>query len=105
MGCGYSSYKAWAIEQTYGNVPCATITEGDVLDSTDVPALESAPLDAWFVVCNRKAYLCTYRYDETSGWSWGVGVTVGTVTENRICQLLKDEDIPPEAAARLAQPK
>lgn len=97
-GCGPHRYKNWAIEQTYGQVPCVTLTVDDVFDDSDVPALGDAPLASWIVVCKQRAYLCSYR-EESAGWVSRLNWGPSTVDEERRCILL--DDPPPEIKRRL----
>lgn len=98
VGCG-RSYKNWAIEQTYGQVPCASLTVDDIFDDTDVPALGDAPVNAWIVSCNQRAYLCSYRKEE-AGWVHRLNWGRMTVDEERMCIPL--DDPPAQVKAKLA---
>jgi len=97
--CGPHRYKRWAIEQTYGQVPCVSLTVEDVFDASDIAALGDAPVDSWIVVCNQRAYLCSYR-EESAGWVYRLNWGPMTTDEERRCILL--EDPPPEIKNRLS---
>jgi hypothetical protein len=82
-------YKHWALEQTYGQVPCVSLGLADVFDDTDVPALGEAPVQSWIVTCRDKAYLCSYR-EESAGWVQRMHWGPATVDEERRCIEIDD---------------
>lgn len=91
-------YKNWALEQTYGQVPCVSLGLADVFDDTDVPALGEAPVQSWIVTCRDKAYLCSYR-EESAGWVARMNWGPMTVDEERRCIAI--EDPPAQVKSRL----
>ena len=99
VGCSADRYKWRAIEQTYGSVPCASLEPKDILDAEDVKSLAEAPVDAWIVICNQRAYLCTYR-EESVGWYWAAGIYAVPDKERKCAEL---QEVPPEVSARMKQ--
>ena len=87
IGCA-NRYKNWAIGQTYGHVPCVTISVDQIVDGSDYPPLWDAPIDTWIVTCKEEVYLCTWRYESAgfTGAMWGAGGE----DQERKCQPLKE---------------
>ena len=86
-GCA-NRYKQWAIDQTYGQVPCLTITIDQIIDGSEYPPFLEAPLDTWVVACDGRAYHCSYR------GQYGVFPGVARLGRGQTCNELRP--VPPE---------